>query len=73
MRSLFYFKKEDADIEKQRIEEFDVITVAELCELFKISKRYAYQFINENDIKHKKVGRKFFISKKYLEKFMKME
>ena len=30
-------------------------------------------FIKENDIKHKKVGKKYFISKKSLEKFMKME
>ncbi|MBQ3505161.1 MAG: helix-turn-helix domain-containing protein [Clostridia bacterium] len=49
------------------------MTIAELCELLGISKRYAYQFIKENDIKHKKVGKKFFISKKSLEEFMKME
>lgn len=73
MRSPFYFKKEGADIEKKEIENFDVITIAELCELLGISKRYAYQFIKENDIKHKKVGKKFFISKKSLEEFMKME
>lgn len=54
-------------------EEYDVLTVVELCELLGISRKYAYQFIRENNIKYIRVGRKFYVSKKSLDNILKME
>ena len=54
-------------------EEYDVLTVVELCELLGISRKYAYQFIRENNIKYIRIGRRFYISKKSLDNILKME
>ena len=51
----------------------DVLTISDLCEMLKISKRYAYQFIRQNNIKSLRIGRKIYISKKSLEKYLNME
>ncbi|MCM1438751.1 MAG: helix-turn-helix domain-containing protein [Roseburia sp.] len=51
----------------------EIMTIDELCEQLHISRKYAYKFIRENKIKFKQIGRKFYISKKSLEKFLTME
>ncbi len=51
----------------------DILTIDELCKQLHISRKYAYKFIRENDIKFRQIGRKFYISKKSLEKFLSME
>lgn len=51
----------------------EIITIDELCALLHISRKYAYKFIRENNIKFKQIGRKFYISKKSLDKFLSME
>lgn len=48
-----------------------MITVLELCKLLGISRKYAYQFIREHNIKYIKIGRKFYVSKKSVEDFVK--
>lgn len=50
-----------------------IMTINELCEQLHISRKYAYKFIRENNIKFKQIGRKFYISKKSIEKFLSME
>ena len=60
-------------ISKNIKEEYNVLTIKELCEFLNVSSTYAYQFIRENKIKYVKVGRKFYISKKSLDKYMQME
>lgn len=54
-------------------DQFDVISIVELADLLGISRRYAYTFIRENNIKFRKVGRKFYILRKSLNDFMTME
>lgn len=51
----------------------EIITIDELCEQLHISRKYAYKFIRENKIQFRQIGRKFYISKKSLEKFLSME
>ncbi len=53
--------------------EQDVVTVLELCEWLKISRKYAYQFIREHRIRYMKIGHKFYISKRDVEEILKME
>lgn len=50
-----------------------VIVVAELCELLHISRKYAYKFIRDNNIKFMQIGRKFYLSRKSIEKLLSME
>ena len=59
-------------INKNIKEEYNVLTIKELCEFLNVSSTYAYQFIRENKIKYVKVGRKFYISKKSLDEYMQM-
>ena len=56
-----------------KISVYDVLTISELCELLEISKKYAYQFIRDNNIKFLRIGKKIYISKKSLEKYLRME
>ena len=60
-------------IDKNIKEEYNVLTIKELCEFLNVSSTYAYQFIREKKIKYVKVGRKFYISKKSLDEYMQME
>lgn len=64
--------KGENKIEKIK-EQYDVLTVVELCELLGISRKYAYQFIRENNIKYIKIGKKFYISKKSVDNILEME
>ena len=50
-----------------------IMTISELCEQLRISRKYAYKFIRDNNIKFKQIGRKFYISKKSIQKFLSME
>ncbi len=50
-----------------------IMTIEELCEQLHISRKYAYKFIRENNLKFKQIGRKFYISRKSVEKFLSME
>ena len=61
------------DKEDKTINEKTILDISELCELLHISKKYAYKFIRENNIKFKFIGRKIYISKKSLENFLNME
>lgn len=67
MRSLFYFKKEGKPIEEIKSE---FLTIKELCEQLEISRKYAYQFIKDNKIEYLRIGRKFYVSKKSLKKYL---
>ncbi|MBD5131797.1 MAG: helix-turn-helix domain-containing protein [Clostridiales bacterium] len=51
----------------------NVLTIAELCELLHISRKYAYKFIRDNNIKFMQIGRKFYLSRKAVEKLLSME
>lgn len=51
----------------------NVLTVAELCEMLHISRKYAYKFIRDNKIKFMQIGRKFYLSRKSIEKVLSME
>ena len=50
-----------------------IMTIAEVCEQLHVSRKYVYKFIRENKIKFKQIGRKFYISKNSLEKYLSME
>lgn len=50
-----------------------VLTIAELCEMLHISRKYAYKFIRDNKIKFMQIGRKFYLSRKSVEKLISME
>lgn len=51
----------------------NILTIAELCELLHISRKYAYKFIRDNKIKFMQIGRKFYLSRKAVEKLLSME
>ncbi len=51
----------------------DILSIKELCILLNISRKYAYQFILNNNIKYKLVGKKYYISKKSLLEFFEEE
>ena len=51
----------------------DIMTINELCERLHISRKYAYKFIRKNNIDFRQIGKKFYISKKSVEKFLSME
>ena len=67
MRSLFISKKEGKPIEEIKSEFF---TIKELCEQLDISRKYAYQFVKDNKIEYLRIGRKFYVSKKSLKKYL---
>ena len=50
-----------------------VLTIAELCEMLHISRKYAYKFVRDNKIKFMQIGRKFYLSRKSIEKLLSME
>ena len=64
--------KGENKIEKMQ-KQLDMLTIPELCEWLDISKKYAYQFIREHNIKYIKVGKKFYISRKSVESVLRME
>ena len=64
--------KGDNYIEKI-VREYNVLTIVQLCDLLGVSKKYAYQFIREHNIKHIKIGKKFYISKKAVDKVLEMD
>ena len=59
-------------IEKMQ-QQLDMLTIPELCEWLDISRKYAYQFIREHNIKYIKVGKKFYILRKSVESVLRME
>ena len=54
-------------------EKYDMITIDELCEMLNISRAFSYRFIKEHDIKHIKIGNRYFIKKASVEKLFVME
>ncbi len=50
-----------------------VLTIKDLCDKLHISRKYAYKFIRENNMKFMRIGRKFYISEKSVEKLLSME
>ena len=42
----------------------DILTIKELCAFLNISRKFAYDFIINNNIQYKMIGKKYFISKK---------
>ena len=48
----------------------DVLSIKELCAMLHVSRKYAYDFIINNNIKYKLVGKKYFISKKSVLEFL---
>ena len=56
---------------EKNYQQFDVLTIDDLCEIMNISHKYAYEFIRKNNFKFVQVGKKFYISKSSLEKFLK--
>ncbi|MBE5752643.1 MAG: helix-turn-helix domain-containing protein [Clostridiales bacterium] len=44
-----------------KILEYDVLTISELAEELDISKKYAYQFLRENNLKYVRIGKKLYI------------
>ena len=51
----------------------NVLTIVELCDGLHISRKYAYKFIRDNKIKFMQIGRKFYLSRKSIEKLLSME
>ena len=58
---------------KGMYEKYDMITIDELREMLGISRNFAYRFIKENNIKHIRIGHRFFIKKASVEKLLSME
>lgn len=52
---------------------FDVVSIEELCSLLGISRAYAYKFIRINRIRYVQIGKKYYINKKSLNNFINME
>ena len=42
----------------------DVLEIRDICEIFHMSKKTAYQFVRDGNIPSRKIGRKYKISKK---------
>lgn len=52
---------------------YDVLSIEQLCSLLEISRAYAYKFIRTNKIRYVQIGRKYYINKKSLNNFINME
>lgn len=44
----------------------DVLTFDELCQILRIGRRKCYGILQRNEIKHRRVGKKYVISKAYV-------
>lgn len=48
----------------------DVVTIEQLCKMLGIGKAKAYELLNKNTIKAKRIGKKFIIPKQSVIKFL---
>ena len=48
----------------------DVLNVKQLCEAIGIGRNKAYELLNSNCIKHKRIGKNFCIPKKFVIKYL---
>ena len=54
-------------------DDYDVLSIEQLCSHLGISRAYAYKFIRINKIRYIQIGKKYYVNKKSLYNFINME